>query len=534
MAVSIAGSNYTIISGCESMSDGGTWTFNKGEIDGGVWKQNVNSLVGTLASIGTNDAYVTRSSGVWDLENKHLRMWFLTTVGSKLESDANGGIQIFVYNGSVTGYWKVSGSTTYPGGWINLVVDTARACDSGTKPADMTQITRVGMRMVLSGVAKNALNTWLDHVCVCDGLILYGDDGGGSFTFDNAYDLENTPATGGYGTLRKFGPVFFSTGDLTIGDSAGVNACDFADTSQVVAFEDRLVNSSLYALNIVGNGTGATSVVLGEETTGNQGVKGCSFLTQGTQDFSVDMIDTDVDTLGIYGCTFNNASTINLPTSAANKEVFGNQFIGCGVIDIDTCAFENNTIIEPDTYGIYIDTPLHRSKDLTFIMSGTSSGVHMATDDETDFDNFQFSGTDSGGPYDVYHSTAGDLTINNVGTPRSNGEFASEGAAGSTTFLTAISINITVQDKNTDPIQNAQVAVYKTSDRTEIMNDDTDIDGFITTIYSGGATGIEIRVRKASGGATKYRNFSTLGSTGSDDFNLLVTLVEDTINTATT
>ena len=62
------------------------------------------------------------------------------------------------------------------------------------------------------------------------------------------------------------------------------------------------------------------------------------------------------------------------------------------------------------------------------------------------------------------------------------------------------------------------------------MNEDTLSSGLASESYSGGATDIEIRVRKASTGSTKYRNFSTLGATTTSDFNLLVTLVVDPIN----
>ena len=90
-----------------------------------------------------------------------------------------------------------------------------------------------------------------------------------------------------------------------------------------------------------------------------------------------------------------------------------------------------------------------------------------------------------------------------------------------------ITLIVTVQDEDTDPVATAQVAIYKTSDRTQLMNEDTNASGVAEQAYAGDSAAIEIRVRKSSTGATKYVPFSTLGQTGTSDYELLVTLKED-------
>ncbi|MHA2265359.1 MAG: hypothetical protein ACXAEN_23465, partial [Candidatus Thorarchaeota archaeon] len=102
------------------------------------------------------------------------------------------------------------------------------------------------------------------------------------------------------------------------------------------------------------------------------------------------------------------------------------------------------------------------------------------------------------------------------------------------TFQASITITITVQDADTDPIINVQTAIYKISDRTQIMNEDTASDGTAIELYTGSApVDVEIRCRKASSGSIKYKNFSTLATLSGSVFDLLVTLVEDPINNAT-
>ena len=96
------------------------------------------------------------------------------------------------------------------------------------------------------------------------------------------------------------------------------------------------------------------------------------------------------------------------------------------------------------------------------------------------------------------------------------------------TFLTSRILTITVQDRNTDPIAGVQIGIYRTSDRFEIMNEDTIGDGTATQGYTGANADIEIRARKSSPGDTRYVFFSTLGFVGSGNYSLLITLVEDT------
>ena len=95
------------------------------------------------------------------------------------------------------------------------------------------------------------------------------------------------------------------------------------------------------------------------------------------------------------------------------------------------------------------------------------------------------------------------------------------------TFVASRNLTITVQDRNTDPIENAQVGIYRISDRAALRNEDTTAAGIATQGYSGANADIEIRVRKSSPGDTRYVFFSTLGFVGSDNYSLLVTLVED-------
>ncbi|GAI99617.1 unnamed protein product, partial [marine sediment metagenome] len=168
MTVTVLGKNYIQISACDAITD---WDFNRVETDSVTRKEGDASLCGILNSVGNNDA-IYEPGGFIDLSGvKHLRLWFLATVGALLNTDALGGIQLIVSDGVDTAYYYVSGRDTYPGGYMNLVADVSRTQDAGTKPTNMAECTSVGVRMNLISSAKNAINTWIDNLCICDGLI---------------------------------------------------------------------------------------------------------------------------------------------------------------------------------------------------------------------------------------------------------------------------------------------------------------------------------------------------------------------------
>lgn len=95
--------------------------------------------------------------------------------------------------------------------------------------------------------------------------------------------------------------------------------------------------------------------------------------------------------------------------------------------------------------------------------------------------------------------------------------------------LDVVPVTIQVVDKDNDPIENAQVYVERASDKSVIMNKDTDVNGYATTTYYYTGVVVNIRVRKSSSGATRYLPLSTFGTVGAEGFTLTVVLTEDMI-----
>ena len=524
MAVTVSGKNYSQISGCESTSDGGSWAGVDTQ-DSANCKEGSYSLCGTLKANGNNDAIFTPASAVDMSGAKHLRCWYLNTSGGLINLKASGGIQLGVSDGSNTGYWYLAGRDTYGGGWLNLCVDVSKAVDSGTKPANMNAITSIIVRHN-QAAGKNVDNVWIDNLCLCDGLVAYGDDGGSYFDFDDIFNADDATALG-IGIIRKIGGTYFLTGSLEIGDAAGVNACKFQAKSQVAVFEDRPVNADLYALDIVDNGTGTTEFILGDKS-GTAGIQGCVIRTEtATQTAKFDLdgsTDTDVDNFKLYATVFYGADSIKFAGAATNVEVLGCSFEKCAQVVPDDASTKDCYFIDTtDADAALLWNESINIQNCSFIANTTGAGIEMpsAVGTPYDYDDLLFAGN----TYDVLNSSGSAITITK--TDASN-PITHEGS--SVTFSGSVSITITVKDAGGSLLQNVQTAVYKTSDRSQLMNEDTNVSGVAQEAYTGATPiEVEVRCRKASTGATKYKNFSSIQTVvANSGLTMSVTMVEDT------
>ena len=133
MTVTIAAKNYNLINACE---DENNWT---GETPSDVidfYKEGTQCIGFEITGAGNNDTYISVTEDLSGVT--HLRAWFMCAALKELNTDANGGIQFYLGDGTNIGYWYVSGSDTYLGGWYNLVVDLSKA------PFDQVNLTILG------------------------------------------------------------------------------------------------------------------------------------------------------------------------------------------------------------------------------------------------------------------------------------------------------------------------------------------------------------------------------------------------------
>lgn len=453
MTVSASCKNYSLISACNLATD---WN---GETPADVtdfYMEGTQCVGFTVRGDGNNDIYL--DTGSWNLSGKHIRFWFMTTALKELVSASSGGIQIYLGDGSNTGYYIVGGSDTYPGGWYPIVLDCDRTPDSGSQPT-LTAITLIGIRFVHTGTAKNSQNTWIDHVYVGDGIISYGDLSGSPYDFDDILAIDQN-TTYGWGLLRKIGGIFFTNGLLEFGDSAGSNSCDFNAQTETLVFENRKavtydnIDSGLMGINVVDNGTGTTEFVLGTKA-GTAGVSGCNIRVQSTSQTSKFYIDGDnanVDHFQLYGCSVLDASTINLPANATDVEVLNCNFESCGDIYVSTCMTKYCNIISANDAGVVISSTSHNFSYNSIINCG--HGIDFPVANTFGLSNCTFISC----TYDIEFSAAsGDLVIN--ATDSNPGTYEITGGGSSVTINVSADVDIEVVDELDNPIVGARVFI---------------------------------------------------------------------------
>jgi len=469
MAVTVSGKNYTQITNCESTAN---WVSVTPAIDSGNYMEGSGSASfnARQTSVTWSYTYSIDLSGV-----KHLRVWYLCTTAGLLLSKASGGFRMGVSGGGNTGYWNLTGSDEYQGGWINLAVDVSRAVDSGTKPTDMSAVTSIFFQQNMSDSGKNTENTWLDNLCVGDGLIAYGDDAGGYFDFEDIFQGD-----AGKGFITKYNGQYFVVGSLTLGDSVSTNGCKFQAKSQIVTFEDRPVNSALYAIDVVDNGTGVTEFILGDKS-GTAGIQGCNIRVESISQaakFSLDgSTDTDVDNFKLYASSFYGGNTITFPSAAANVEILGSSFELCGQVvpddaSVEGCFFINTS--DSDAAVLW-----NESIDLTessFIANTTGAGIEMPSSVGSPY---AYSGLlFSGNTYDVLNSSGSAIIIN-----KNDGSNPTTYEGSTVNFLgTTVTTQITVKDLSTGSvIDGARVLVWVTDGTNFPYQDVVTITGTGTT-----------------------------------------------------
>lgn len=487
-----------------------------------IYREASGSIGVELRSKGVQYLKFIRGAGTWDLSNTHIYIWFMNLFFNALEDKALGGIRILVGDGANVGYWYVGGKDTYSGGWTCLVIDTARAFDSGS--CTLSAVTEVGIGVNYASNVRNLETTYMDIARYGDGITVTSD---APCTLQDIYEYSASDADGrAHGIIRKEGGVYFVQGKIRFGDAAA-GSITFEDTSQVIVFEDKDVNADLYEIVVQGNAGGTTSVKFGTKS-GSRGISGCVIRAEGAAKYDFTATDPDIDSLGLYGCVLYDADSVQLPANAANREVLDTSFEECGEVIANTCVVQYCSFISADNRAVRISSTSHNVTDCKFI--NCPRAVHTDVAATYLFDALVF----SGGTYHIENSTpGGDVYINRTnGSNPDEAKLENSGAPPGTITINPLSVYLTVwvKDGANQPIENASVAIYKSSDDTELMNELTLANGQAQETFQYTAdTDIYIRIRKSSTGATRYSPIVTSGIIESTGYTLTAVMAEDLI-----
>lgn len=466
---------------------------------------------------GTDGAYF-----VWQLFNS-----------PNFDSYANGGLRVMVGDGVGSYYsWDVGGNNKGVGvyiGWQCHVVNTSVSADDTIGSYDGVTEDHVGAAVnVTVAIGKGEPH--------CIDVIRYGR-GSSIFEYGETADYctiagfaavndDNSNPYNRWGLIQEVAGGYLWQGKMTLGTAS--NAVDFRDSNRIIFIKwTPKVTANFNTIEI-------------NNASSNVEMTGFQFIVLDTSTASLGRWVTNADAdVTLTSCSFQDMNTFVFDS---NTTIDGCVFRRCGLITQAGADFDDTLFDEPSgSVGIKVDN-LNNMDNCDFVSDGT--GYAMELDSSMAGNSYTMSGctftgyaaTDgSTGNECIYNNITGaDVTIA-VGTGQQ--PTVHDASTSSTIITSSVPLYIIVKDVDGDPIQNAQVYVATASGGTEIVNQDTDVNGEVDTSYSlSTPQACIVWIRKGSAADNpKYKPYSSEQTIASNTgLSLAVTLIEDPYNNATT
>lgn len=486
--------------------------------------QGINSCTQATNTTGMFSMCRILSSPVTLNAGEVFLVWHQHTVAASLLSYASGGLKLCVAT-DLTNWkgWTVGGNDVAPnpyGGWQNNPIDPTLTAEysNGTPPT--TNYYGVGSAGQLSQAVAKGQPHQVDIIRYgrAEARIVGGETANYATFSGFAAVNDYNDAVNGYnrwGLIQATTGGYLWKGLMTLG-YAGV--VDFRDSNKSIFVQDtRKVSAGFNKIEIKNassrvDWTSVSFTCLSPATTASKG--------------ALEVIDNaDVN---IESCSFTDMATFIFQS---NSTINNSTFRRCDLITQGAAAFTGCTFDSTNNSvkALLVDNPAGITS-CAFVSGGTKHALEISTPGTYTFSGNSFSGYGASGTADaaIYNNSGGSVTLNITGggdtTPT-----VRNGSGATTTIVAAVNLSITVVDKNNSPIPNAQTAIYLSSDDSELMNKDTDINGVASTSFSGSTpANIYVRVRKSSTGSTKYYPASTTGTITAAGLNTTITLIEDT------
>lgn len=571
MAVTLAAGE--IVNQCDA-----TTGFNTGNADTDIYIDPTASI-GTKVSATTTEFYTTTlgATAPYDFSSgggefgQHIIMWFngLTPV------NATTGFQIIVGNGTSRGRWNVPPGSAYTGGFASRVINPAAdfnviAAGSWTtngNPAQLSNITQMGGALTTTtSIMGNFNNALIDQITVGTGLRVDAGTVGSPNSFETlrVQDEDTTR----WGWVTSSAGAIIVKGGIFIGPATGTATSVFTATASIVTFAASNVAVGFYVISIRGSNTDVnlTQCIIRAE---NPSTARWSLTLDGTS--IPDFDDNSSLFQGFATMTLRSGSSLTGTTLDNGTSIVQNSAVlsGCKILNANTT----------DGTGFITSNDLSSISNCSFTFSDGHAITYNGTATATyTFTGNTFTGYGANGTNDaaIYNSnTSGTLTINVSGGVASPTVRTASG--GTTIVNNTVDLTVTVVDSANNPIPTAQVAIFQSSDDSQIMNEDTatiSAGSFVigvrytivtvgttdftaigaasntvgvsfTATGAGSGTGtasngiatesfnlitdtpIYVRVRKSSSGETKYIPTSTTGTITGSGFSARITLRVD-------
>jgi len=464
--------NLTEIDDADANTD---WTeFTTADPD--IKKEGTNAMSGILRS-DLDEGYVDKGSPI-SCSGEHLRLWINTINVPYMETETNGGYEVFVYDGTNTDYVTIFSSDDYFGGWFNMVVDCALF--TTVTPAN---VDRWGIRANHHTNAKNATNTWVDYFRYMDGYYITGGTGSGSNAVHLSDVAEADRISGatliGYGIVLESEGVYFSYGKIQLGN--GATTTYFEMDGDVLIFTDQPVADGLYAIN--GNGSGADILITGST------IKSAG--TAADTRFDFDMSTGSPGSVEITDNVFRRGGDF---TYASGQTVTGNSYNDCGQITAGGAdltgsvikGYEGSTGTAALYYNVNAD-PDGELDDMEFTKgTATTHAIELGSNTPSSitlrgWTTSGYNASDEQNDSTIYNNSGKAITIYITG---GTGNFSVRNGSGASTsvVISPVTLTITVKDGDTKAvISGVQVFVEVTSGVNFPYNASVNITGSGTT-----------------------------------------------------
>jgi len=387
-----------------------------------------------------------------------LFMWIGCTTLGALESLANVGLTIRLYtDGSnysdyvIAGYDDLRNFRDKKGGFVCFALDPTLPGDETGASYDYGNINWIGVHIETTASSKTQ-NIMIDTIAVGYGIQVTGTDTNG---WADMADYCTDYGTRAWGMLQydDSGKIIYSMGKITIGDSGQTAITSLTDLDRNIQFI-----RTQYYYNAQWN------PMVPDDYLGIDFEDAAGFATTYTDGVIVgteagrngSTIEGNLDVSCYFDCSnlVNASSLIQLYCSKfygidgyisfkndADFDIFSCVFNNCEEVDfggsnpvIRNCIF-SNTASSNGAILWYTDLDIENCR---FINNGYA--VRHTLSEEEDYTSLLFDGNTK----DVYYTAAsGDLTINLLGTPRSDASTFTATGTGTVYFVAAVTYELT-------------------------------------------------------------------------------------------
>jgi len=439
--------------------------------------------------------------------------------------------------------WYVGGQDVSPypyGGFICHAVNTTVARDAlgaGTKTADQV----VGAQIALTSYPSKGEPHSVDVMRHgrCSAIFQYGEVA--DYATIAGFATQNDNSSNRWGLIQEVSGGYLWQGRMHLGTST--NAVDLRDSDVTIFIK--------YTPKVTAN----FNTVEVENSSSNVEMTGFNFVCLDPANTASKgrWITTNDATVALTSCNFTDMSTFDFDS---NTTALSCIFRRCDQIDPQQADLSFSSVLESSATGGGADggaallwdvaaDPNTYLNDMTFTKgAGSHHAIEFGTSapqtiNLTNMTFTDFSVSDQQTTSVLYFQDTGSdvtWTVNHSGTSGTV-SYYKERSGDTVTISSSITLNVTVYDNFDGLIESGvQTAIYKTSDRTELMNEDTDGAGLASNNYTGAVpVEVEIRCRKASSGADVFKNVSTIQTipSGITTWSFSVYMDRDPNNNAT-